>query len=55
MVAGTRSNMGCSHDMGVTGRVSQVVVQYRSDSIGKRSVGEILIVYRRSLFVTGVV
>ena len=43
------------HDMQVVGRVSQEVVRYRSDSIGKRSVDEKVVVYSRGSFVNGVV
>jgi len=45
---------GFSHDLGVVGRVSQVVVRYRSDSMGKRSVDEKVVVYARWSFATGV-
>ena len=52
LVAGKK--WGFSHDLVAVGRVSQVVVRYRSDSMGKRSVDGKVVVYARWSFVTGV-
>ena len=46
---------GFIHDILVVGGVSQEVVRYRSDSIGKRSVDGKAVVYGRGSFVKGVI
>ena len=36
-----------SHDLGVVGRISQLVICYSSDNIGKRSMDRELVMYFR--------
>ena len=47
--------MGFSHSIQVVGHISHKVVGYRSDSMGKGSVDEKVVVYGSGMFVTGVV
>ena len=47
--------MGFSHNIQVIGRVSQKVVRYRLDSMGKGSMDEKVVVYGIGPFVKGVI